>query len=551
MFLNPDENKSLNGNTLPFWMDLVLAIAGAGMMVLSWPDFDFEFLAFAALAPLLVRLPDIPTRNAFLCSLVWAFFYNLGCIYWLFPVAGLGTVGLALLFSFPPAICLSIVRWVIQRKPRFGWLLLPFLWTSIEYSQASFPVTFPWFLLGNSQYLNPITQVSSITGIYGMSFLIMATNVCLAVWVRKYVQRKDRERVSRVTGIVTICFVLMLTCLFVWGRARKAQSASGEPASIALLQGNYDHLDKWNQKNLSRILNDYSELSEKAGRQQPDLVVWPETAIPQIINTDTTPPDENEGWLRQNSRRIVEESVLLSGSFSLVGALRAPSDPDTEGNYNTSYLFDKGGKLTEQEYYKRNRVPFGEYVPLNKILFFVDIVSAGAAIFLKGERETVFEIPWSERSLKFGVLICYESLFPHMGREHVANGADLLVVTSNDSWYGKTTMPHQIAALAVIRAIESGVPMVRSANTGLTLWCDARGNIQEVLKDEQGESLFVKGYLMAHPRMENLNTAYVRYGDAFAWLCVTVSAAILMSMIVGSKPLARRGVGEDELEVEE
>jgi apolipoprotein N-acyltransferase len=533
MPLNPHENNSLQSETLPFWVDLILAIAGGGMMVLAWPDFDFEFLAFGALAPVLIRLPDLTPKKAFLCCLVWAFSYNLGCICWLFPVAGLGTVGLSLLFSFPSAICLTIVRWAIQRKPALGWPLLPFLWTAIEYPQVALPVAFPWFLLGNSQYLNPITQVSSITGIYGMSFLIVATNGCLAFWIREYFQRKEERCAPRALGIITIIFALVLISLFIWGRARKAHTASGERAAIALLQGNYDHLDKWNQKNLTRILRDYSELSAEAGREQPDLIVWPETAIPQIINTDSKTPDEDEGWLRNNSRRIVEESVRGSGTFSLVGALRAPPTADTEGNYNTSYLFDRDGKLTEQEYYKRNRVPFGEYVPLKKILFFVDIVSAGAAIFLKGERDTVFEIPWRERRLKFGVLICYESLFPHMGREHVANGAELLVVTSNDSWYGKSAMPHQIAALAVIRAIESGVPMVRSANTGLTMWCDARGNIQDVLKDEHGESLFVEGYLMAHPEIEKLNTPYVRYGDAFAWLCVMVSAALLVSLALG------------------
>jgi apolipoprotein N-acyltransferase len=529
MSQKPDEKSSIKGGP-PLWVDLILILAGAGMMVLAWPDFDIEILAFVALTPLLVRLTDMTVRKAFVYGMVWAFFYNLGCIYWLFPVAGFGTVGLSLLFSFPSAICLSVARWTIQLKPRLGWLLLPFLWTSIEFPQAALPVTFPWFLLGNSQYLNPITQVSSITGIYGMSFLIVATNVCAAFWIRKYFQKNEERIVSKAAVIVTAGFVLMMVVLFIWGRSRQAQSASGERASIALLQGNYDHLDKWNQKNLSEIQREYSELSAKAGREDPDLIVWPETAIPQVINTDRKAPDEGEEWQRQDSRRIVEEAVRRAGVYSLVGGLRSPPNPETVGNYNASFLFDGEGKLTEQEYYKRNRVPFGEFVPLQKILFFVDPVSVGGATFLKGKRDTVFEIPWGERSLKFGVLICYESLFPHMGREHVANGAELLVVTSNDSWYGKTTMPHQIAALAVIRAIESGVPMVRSANTGLTMWCDARGNIQQVLKDEYGESLFVEGYLMAHPNIENLNTAYVRYGDVFAWICVMVSAAVVLSL---------------------
>jgi apolipoprotein N-acyltransferase len=312
----------------------------------------------------------------------------------------------------------------------------------------------------------------------------------------------------------TILLALGLAVVWAWGARRLQSEPSGEVARIALLQGNYDHIYKWSGKSLDDILRTYSRLSARAGEEKPDLAIWPETAVPVAVMDVPA------------ALATVESSVRASGAYSLVGALKTPAEPGLEGHQNTAFLFDPSGRKLPEEYHKRHLVPFGEYVPLKKLLFFVDIVSAGASIFVPGDQATVFSVPLGRRgTLDFGVLICYESAFPQMAREYVQTGANLLVVITNDAWYGRTAMPHQHGGLAALRAVENGVPMVRAANTGLTCWSDARGRIGGILRDEQGESLFAEGLLIAEPRLERLDTFYSRWGDVFGVGCLVLTLA--------------------------
>jgi len=505
-----------------WWFTPLATVSSAVLLVLAFPDHDLEPLAWIALAPFLARLPDLSPGRALGWAFAWALFFYLVTISWLFPVAGFAAGMLSVFCAAETAIGLWVVRCILGWKRGLGWVLAPFLWTATEFLMASIPIfSFPWCLLGYSQYLNrPFTQVCSITGVFGLSFLIVATNACLAFWLRWWLWRERSG--GQKAGLATALLALGLAGVWLWGSERVQVEPTGETARIALLQGNYDHLYKWSgeETTLDDILRTYSKLSARARRESPDLVIWPETAVPvSVLEVPVT-------------RAEVEASVKASGAHSLVGSLKTPDAPGLEGQHNTAFLFGPDGQKLPAEYYKRHLVPFGEYIPFKKILFFVDIVSAGASIFAPGSRAALFEIPRpGAQSLKFGVLICYESAFPPMAREYVGQGANLLVVITNDAWYGKTAMPWQHVALAVIRAVENGVPMVRSANTGVTCWSDARGRIGGVLRDEQGESLFVEGLLIAEPHLERLGTLYSRWGDVFGILCLAVTLAALGVMI--------------------
>jgi len=497
-----------------WWLTPLVTVGSAGLLILAFPDFDLEPMAWLALAPFLARLPDLSPGKALAWAFAWAFLFYLVTISWLFPVAGFAAGMLAALCAAETAVGLWTARCFLGWKRGLGWVLAPFVWTAMEFLIASIPIfSFPWCLLGNSQYLNlPFIQICSITGVFGLSFLIVAVNAGIAFWLR-WCLWGERNGGGR-AGAATVLLAMGLIGIWLWGSARLRVEPAGKTARIALLQGNYDHLQKWSgeERTLADILRTYSRLSARAGRENPDLVVWPETAVPvSVLEVPVTGAE-------------VEASVKASGAYSLVGSLKTPEDPNLEGQHNTAFLFGPDGEKRAAEYYKRHLVPFGEYVPFKKILFFVDIVSAGASIFAPGNQATLFEIPRPDsQSLKFGVLICYESAFPPMAREYARQDADLLVVITNDAWYGKTAMPWQHVALAVIRAVENGVPMVRSANTGVTCWSDARGRIGGVLRDEQGKSLFVEGLLIAEPRLEKLDTLYSRWGDVFSILCLVVT----------------------------
>lgn len=502
----------------------LLAILSAALMVLAFPDPDVELLAWVGLCPLLFRLPDLPPRAAFRWGYLWGVVFQTGLLSWLFPVkvpeTTLAATVLVLVYALLPAACFWGFRRVLLARPAAAWLLMPFFWVSAEWLSAALPVfSFPWCLLGYSQYRNlPVVQLASITGVFGVSFLVLSANACLAFWLRRVIAGEE-EPARWVLG-ATLGLLFLMLCVWAWGRARLRAQRGGETVEVALLQGNYDHLRKWHPNSLEDILDTYEGLSREAGRARPDLVVWPETALPAAIL------DYPE--LEERVRRIVRQS----GSFSLVGALKSPPglqpELDAEVHYNTVFLYGPDGNRLPQEYYKRHLVPFGEYVPFQKLLFFIDIVSAGAGLFLPGDRATLFEMPRRDGRgpLRFGVLICYESAFPSMAREYAGAGADLLIVVTNDAWYGKTAMPYQHAAMALFRAAETGLPLVRSANTGLTLWADACGRVQETL-ERPGGSLYVTGLLAARPRLGRLTTFYSRWGDIFSYGCLAATLAAM------------------------
>ena len=502
-----------------------LVVVSAWLMTRAYPDHDLEALAWIGMTPILLRLPDWSTRQALGWAWAWGLLFYTTNIFWLFPVAGAANALLIAVYAFFTAVCLTGIREVLRWRAPLGWAVAPSMWVALEYFKAELPIfAFPWCLLGNSQYLNvPAIQVCSLTGVYGLGFLILATNCCLAFWSRHYLIGSRRSLRGPLFG--TGALVIGLVAIYAWGAMRARAAADGRAVRVGLLQGNYDHVHKWSGRSLDEILYTYARLSARAAKEKPDLIVWPETAIPtQLFGHNSM------------AEAMVYAATKAANTYSLVGSLKAPITPGAEESYNNAFLFGPKGKRLPQDYAKRHLVPFGEYVPLNKIFFFVDIVSAGATIFLPGENATLFEIPTrSSENLKFGVLICYESIFPQMAREYVRKGADLLVVITNDAWYGATAMPYQHAAMAALRAVESGIPMVRSANTGLTCWADARGRIRGILQSDHGQALFLEGHLTAEPQLENLDTFYSRHGDLFSHACIIVTILALGMAVVGKR----------------
>lgn len=505
-------NRSLGNRKL--LIAYLLAALSAPVTVLAFPDFDWSELAWFSLVPLLVVLPELSPRAVFGVGYFWAVLYYHGMIYWLYPVTGLGAFLLILLYATFHAILFWFFKKCHQWRSDAAWVVVPFAWAAMEMIEAADVFCcFPWCLLGYSQVKNiPLLQVCSVTGVFGLGFLLVGANAGLAFWIRRIFFGEQVE-MRRATA-VTVAFGLLLVGVSLWGKIRIQQTNSGETVKVALLQGNYDHLYKWSGMSMADILNTYEGLSLSAGKDSPDLVIWPETAIPADVLGS------------RNLKTKLQGIVRKTGAYSLVGALRTPTGDKAVPPYNSAILFAPDGSPTNQEYYKRHLVPFGEYVPFKKILFFVDIVSAGASEFSMGRRDTVFEVPCrSGRPVRFGVITCYESGFPSMSRDYVDRGAEFLVNITNDAWYGMTSMPYQHGAIATVRGVENGVPLLRSANTGLTIWTDAFGRVQSVL-DREGQSLFVRGYLVAEPKLGKLTTFYNRFGNVFGWGCLVVTVGV-------------------------
>ena len=234
---------------------------------------------------------------------------------------------------------------------------------------------------------------------------------------------------------------------------------------------------------------------------RPDLVIWPETATPFFF--------QETGPLRQAVLAAALEAKvhLLFGS----PAFRQDAGGVLE-ELNRAYLVSPDG-WEVASYDKMQLVPFGEYVPYARVLFFVNRIVEAVGTVVAGVSHTVFRLP----TARFAVLICYEDVFPALTRRFIAGGADFLVNITNDAWYGPTSAPHQHLAQATLRAVENRVPLVRAANTGISAVIDADGRIRW-----QGP-LFAALFHVDEIAWPGLRTFYTRFGDVFAWTCALVS----------------------------
>jgi apolipoprotein N-acyltransferase len=272
--------------------------------------------------------------------------------------------------------------------------------------------------------------------------------------------------------------------------------------NVGVIQGNIDQSRKWDPAFQQETLRRYNYLSLQAANAtpRPDLLVWPETAAPFFYGIDET--------LTAKLVAIIQKAQVPV-LFGSLGVTLVAGQPRLQ---NRAYLVSDNGTLLGA-YAKQHLVPFGEYVPYQRLLFFVHKLVEVVGEFVPGNNST----PLAINGHKLGVLICYEGVFPELSRRTVQKGADVLVNITNDAWYGNTSAPYQHLEIARWRSIEFRVPLVRSANSGVSAIYDASGSPLGTIP------LNMEGELVAAIRPIKLKTFYAIWGDLFAWFCVIIS----------------------------
>jgi apolipoprotein N-acyltransferase len=261
---------------------------------------------------------------------------------------------------------------------------------------------------------------------------------------------------------------------------------------------------KWDTNAKAYILDRYSELTEKATSLHPDLIVWPEASSPGIWGEDDS---------------VFQEIFALSKKTKiplLIGTVAR----DNDEYFNSALLIRPSGEIAGR-YDKLHLVPFGEYIPLKKILPFLETVVPIGDI-TAGREYTVFKIPSAKFQIptKFSVLICFEDLFPELSREFVKRGANFLINITNDAWYKKTSAAYQHLQASVFRAVENRVFLVRSANTGVSAFIGPDGEIISKVSDKSGRDIFISGIDTQELAVLNKPfTIYTPYGDFFPAAC--------------------------------
>jgi apolipoprotein N-acyltransferase len=391
-------------------------------------------------------------------------------------------------------------------------VIAPLIWVLLEYLRTYLFTGFPWGLLGYSQYQNlSLIQICDITGVYGVSFMIVMVNAAIYL-VIKWSKFYRATFPFRYTLLTLGLFLLVIA----YGNFRKEDvqliNKRGPHLQVGIIQGNIEQEQKWEPNYLYNILLIHQKLTLEASRVHPDLIVWPETAVPCYF----MPELKFAPFLQALSNRI--KTPIIFGSL----ALETKNDGSDKVSYFNSAFLALPGKQFFPRYDKIHLVPFGEYVPLKFLLPFVEKMVVGIGDFSPGHQYTLFSIPQA----RFGVLICYEVIFPNLACKYRRLGADFLVNITNDAWFGRTGAPYQHFSMAVFRAIENRTALVRSANTGISGIISPTGYIQS--KTPLFVRTFIQGAIPVNPQQP---TFYSRYGDIGVAFC----GIIILILIVQKK----------------
>lgn len=513
--------------------DVIMAIASGTLLALGFSPLDFYILPWFALVPLLAVLSGKTTGRAFMLGTLTGFIYFMGIVYWIFhSVYFYGHVNIILSLLVVILLCLYLGSYVGIFSALFNYLsghsrvpsilMAPLLWVTLEFLRTYLLTGFPWAILGYSQYrFLPLIQIADITGVYGVSFLVVAMNGAIldvaVTWPRRVNKMPLFARWPMTVSLIVYSVIIIASISYgLWRLSEEDKEIQKIRASV--IQGNIEQNKKWDVRFRKEIINTYRRLSIRASAESPDIIVWPETALPFIYGYKKDKQLERDFLSIQKKLR----------THLLYGSVRIRNTKD--GNIrlsNSAFLSSPEGEILAV-YDKIHLVPYGEYIPLKKFFPFIDKLVVGIGDFVPGEEPLVMEAPFA----RIGPLICYEIIFPGLVRKFVNKGANVLITITNDAWFGRTSAPYQHFNMGVFRAIENRVPLIRAANTGISGFIDPKGRIKS--KSE----IFVEAVLTEDIPIGKRKSFYTRYGDIFAFLCIIITVLLIANTIYPEKGLS-------------
>lgn len=491
------------------------------LLAASFPKFGVPGFAWAALAPLVVAValrvsaPRYTAWAAFRLGMATGVLFFAGALYW--TVAVMTTYGglpaavaigasslLVLYLSLYVGLFAALVGSAVRRFGVAGVWLAPLFWVGAEWLRGALFGGFPWVPLGSSQStVLPVAQLASIAGVHGVSLLVALVSTAAAVVALT-------RRRAHLAGSAAVFVLLVIVC--VTGASRlsaHALTSAGTPMRVGLVQGNIPQDQKWDDRYRDAIIARYVGLSRAAIVDGAEVVVWPEASTPFFLNRDSALSAPMRALAAETRTPFVigTDEVNAAGTeiFNAAGVIRA------DGQLGNSYQ-------------KIHLVPFGEYVPLKRLLFFIGPLVQAVSEFTPGTEPTVLDLG---NGVRAGVAICYESIYPALTRDFASRGANLLMVITNDAWFGTSSAAFQHYEMGVMRAIETGRYLVRAANTGITAAVDPYGRV--LVRAGMFEALSVT----ADVRLINSTdgrTIYARTGDLAGWISTAVTLVMALAL---------------------
>ena len=520
---------------------LILLAATTGILLpYCFPRYDLGLLAWVALIPLHIALDGLSRRRqAFWLGWLAGIICSTGIMSWV--VTAMNTYGkVPLVFSYGIMLLLTAylglyvgiysagVVWFRMLMPRYGLFAAPCLWVTLELLRTYVLSGLPWSLLGYSQYRQlDVIQIADHLGVYGVSFLIVLSNVALAelyLWLMPLFRgfrpaRLPWELVTTAAMLVSLSWAYSTSLI-----ASETMEHSKATLQVGVVQPNIDQAVKWDQAFREETLRRYDRLTESFG-YGVDLVVWPEAATPFIYEREPV-----------YQLQLVAMANRASAPL-LFGSPAVRFDQERKPFLlNSAYLLSPDGELLGR-YDKQHLVPFGEYIPLkSSLLFFLEKMVEGIGDFQAGPGPTILSFQLKEsdgvapaRRVKFGVVICYEVIFPDLVRRIAGSGAEFLVTITNDAWFGDSSAPAQHFSMVVFRSVENHLAFARAANTGISGFIDPFGRIIVA------SPTFTQTALQAEIPVRQTKTFYSRHGDVFAYGCMLISLLFCLYGFFGTK----------------
>ncbi len=519
-------------------LQMLLAPLTAGLLWLAFPGGGefWPLVAFALVPFLLLVMGAQRGRQAAVYGLLIGLVHFLIVLYWLVTVLGYYG-GLPPYFSVPALVLLALYMglywgvcafaarlfWIRLPLPLALWLI-PCFWVGLDWCRSFLFSGFPWMDLGYVLANVPwLLQSADVWGHYGLSFVVILINTLLAALLFKGSEESKprNSRMRMILPVIVLCCGVSIYSFWRWQQI-EAQIQAGERILVGVVQGNIPQDQKWSPALQAQTVDTYCRQSRGLIEQnRPALLVWPETALP-FYPMGLFPHPLLQSVVNLTS---LGETPLLTGApeqrtgKSPQGTAEK-KDADRIYYFNSALLFDTGGQISDR-YSKSHLVPFGEYVPLKKILPFLAPVVEAVGDFSPG----VISHPLACQKARIGVLICFESIFPEIARKWAGVKANLLINLTNDAWYGRSSAPHHSLAMTVLRAVETRRSLVRAANTGFSGFIDPLGRKQLV------SPLFVQWAAASEVVLMEEETCFVHWGYLFAPWCLAV--ALLSCLWIG------------------
>ena len=551
-------------------LDIAVTVVSATLFATAFPPLNWYFMIWCALTPFYFVIRSKTPIKAFCYGILWGYVWAVISFYWLREIEPFIPFVMAFIMAMYPAVWAFFVpvfrhailipvevrlagsEGVKKYTPKvFREILmitsLTALWVLLEWCRSRFMSGFPWNLAGISQWQNiPVIQICEYTGVFGISFLIIFFNLALALTVDSVRRVVSTGRYRRPVPFVLAMILLMIAVLTGVNSMMHYSlpvRPDTDPAkkdfilfTAAVIQGDIPQCRFPKEGEAENALTEYLNLSELAVMNRPDIVIWPETAVPVPYRTGY---DFGETF-RFGLFKLMNKSKIpfLIGTVDFeYELLNDGVSPEDIPCHNTVMLLDvhsDNNFFIVDKYHKIHLVPFGEYTPFGE--YFPEIKKAfGMGRDMSpGKRFTLFEL---KKGVYGGVNICYEDIFPEISANFAKRGANLLLVLTNDAWYPASSEAEQHLANAVFRTVETRLPMIRAGNNSCSTLILPNGVIKDSVSVKEDGSLDPsansRGYanftidILKKPEL----TFYTKHPYMFLWICFIIVAAAFFHSI--------------------